>query len=194
MEALRSEQRDTDRRLIHGKGVASTKMSGQFKIGDKAVYPGHGVAQISGLEWREISGTRREFYILKIVNSDMKVLVPVESLSNSGLRNTIDVEDAPEVFEVLKDPNIAVTEEPWNRRSRVYLNMLASNSLCEIAKVLRDLHRITDSKKLSRCQSRLYNQARNLLVTELSLVYGCEPSLIEQKLQDALDTLSAHGE
>jgi len=162
-------------------------MSEQFKVGDKAVYPGHGVAHISGVEWREIAGTKRQFYILKIVNSDMKVLIPVDNLPHSGLRWAIDKEQVPEVFEVLRDPTIAVTAEPWNRRNRIYLTMLASGSLLEVAKVLRDLHCLSENKKLSRSQNRLYDQARNLLVSELSLTYECEPEQADKELQDALD-------
>jgi CarD family transcriptional regulator len=163
-----------------------------FKVGDQAVYPGHGVARISGVEWRDIAGKKTQFYILKIVENDLKLLIPVDGAEHSGLRDAIDQEEAKEVFEILRNPTIAIANQPWNRRSREYFSMLGSGSPFEVAKVLRDLYRLGENKALSRSQQRLYDLARNLLVAELALTYQCDPSRIDGELQEALETLKGH--
>jgi CarD family transcriptional regulator len=158
-------------------------MTTRFKPGDKGVYPGHGLVEVMGIEYREIAGSKTEFYILKILDSDMKLMIPVTGAKRAGLRPVICKEEAEKVIEILKDPTIAVTAQPWNRRYREYTEMLNSGSAFEIAKVLRDLYRVKEGKELSYSERRLRDQARSLLITELALAHGCDTARVEEQLQ-----------
>lgn len=158
----------------------------QFKVGDKAVYPAHGVAQITGIERREIAGQTKEFYILKILETDMKLMIPTDGASRAGLRDVISKSDAKKVIEILKDPSIAVTVQPWNKRYREYTEMLTSGSAFEVAKVLRDLHRVKEEKELSFSERRLLEQARSLVVTELALARKVDVSKVEKEVEAVL--------
>lgn len=158
----------------------------QFKVGDKAVYPAHGVAQITGIESREIAGQKKEFYILRILDTEMKLMIPTDGAKRAGLRDVITKNEAKKVIEILKDPSIAVTVQPWNKRYREYTEMLTSGSAFEVAKVLRDLHRVKEEKELSFSERRLLEQARNLVVTELALARKIDVAKVEKEVAAVL--------
>jgi len=158
----------------------------QFKVGDNAVYPAHGVAQITGIESRDIAGQKKEFYILKILDTEMKLMIPTDGAKRAGLRGVISRKDAKKVLDILKDPEIAVTVQPWNKRYREYTEMLSSGSAFEVAKVLRDLHRIREDKELSFSERRLLEQARNLVVTELALARKISAAKVEKEIASVL--------
>lgn len=161
-------------------------MSEQFKIGDNAVYPAHGVAKITGIESRDIAGQKKEFYILKILDTEMKLMIPTDGAARAGLRDVISKRDAQKVMKILKDPEVAVTVQPWNKRYREYTEMLSSGSAFEVAKVLRDLHRVKADKELSFSERRLLEQARQLVVTELALAKKCDVKKVEKELEAVL--------
>ena len=98
-------------------------MNRQFEVGDNAVYPAHGVARIMGIESREIAGQKKEFYNLKILDTEMKLMIPTDGAQRAGLRDVISKKEAKQVIEILKDPTVAVTAQPWNKRYREYTEM-----------------------------------------------------------------------
>lgn len=157
-----------------------------FKIGDKAVHPHHGVGEVTSIENKDIAGSKRSFYILRILESDMKVMVPIESAKKVGLRKVISRNDAARVIDILKADEVAVNSQPWNRRYKEYTDMLNSGSPFEVAKVLRDLYRLKSDKELSFGERRLLDQARNLLVTELALARRCKESRVEEEIHGIL--------
>lgn len=155
-----------------------------FKVGDKAVYPAHGVGEVTDIQKRTINGRERSFYIITIVENGMKIMVPTETAANTGLRNIINRKEAKEVINILKSDEVAVTTQPWNRRYREYMEMLKSGSPFEVAKVLRDLYRLKGDKDLSFGERRLLDTARSLLVTELSLALSTKEENIEKTIKD----------
>ena len=169
-----------------GSDGRHTPVNRQFQVGDNAVYPAHGVAQITGIESRDIAGQKKEFYILKILETDMKLMIPTDGAQRAGLRDVISKKDAKKVLEILKDPSVAVTVQPWNKRYREYTEMLTSGSAFEVAKVLRDLYRVKEEKELSFSERRLLEQARNLVVTELALARNVPAAKVEKEIEAAL--------
>jgi CarD family transcriptional regulator len=81
-------------------------MEPTFRVGDLAVYPAHGVAQIIGVETREISSSKQTFYILKILDNGMKIMIPTKNAAAVGLRELIREEEVDEVFEILKSREV----------------------------------------------------------------------------------------
>lgn len=150
------------------------------------MYPAHGVAEVVAIESKEIAGTRRDFYVLKVVQSEMKLMIPCDGADRAGLRVVASAEIAEEVFGVLRSDEIAVKPGPWNRRFREYTELVNSGRLVEVAKVYRDLWRIRPTRELSYGERRLLDQSRNLLVAELSLVRGAAESAIESELEGAV--------
>lgn len=158
-----------------------------FKVGDKAVHPAHGVGEVTSIEKKEIAGTNKSFYILKILDTGMKVMVPTDAADRLGLRAVISKRDAKKVLDILKADEVAVTSQPWNRRYREYMEMLKSGSPFEVAKVLRDLYRLKGDKELSFGERRLLDQARSLLITELALARKVKESKVEQDIAGILE-------
>jgi CarD family transcriptional regulator len=140
-----------------------------FEVGDKAVHPSHGVGEVTAIESREIGGTHGKFYILRILDNGMKVMVPTTAVAQVGLRRVMSVREADKVLETMKKREVAVDLQPWSRRFRAYTEMIKSGSPHEIAKVLRDMHRLKFDKELSFGERRLLDQAKGLLFKELAL-------------------------
>ena len=141
-----------------------------FQVGEKIVYPGHGIGEIVSIESRTISGTSQDFYILRIVDSDMKVMVPVDNSHSVGLRKITPQSDIEKIYDILKDRNNIVEDtQTWNRRHREYTEKINSGSVFEIAEVLRDLYVLKLDKDLSFGEKKMLDTARSLLVKEIAL-------------------------
>jgi len=157
-------------------------MEPTFRVGDLAVYPAHGVAQIIGVETREISSSKQTFYILKILDNGMKIMIPTKNAAAVGLRELIREEEVDEVFEILKSREVSVEGQTWNRRYREYMEKIKTGSVFEIAEVLRDLQRLKRHKELSLCERKMLDTARTLLVKEIAVATKSKEGKIEEKL------------
>jgi CarD family transcriptional regulator, regulator of rRNA transcription len=157
-------------------------MQSQFKVGDKAVYASHGVGEVMGIENRDVAGEKHSFYVLKILENGMKVMIPTATAKTAGLREVITKKEAAEVMDVLKSDEIAVDSQPWNRRYREYMDMLKSGSPFQVAKVLRDLYRLKGDKDLSFGERRLLDTARSLLIKELALARRVKEAVVEGEI------------
>ncbi len=141
----------------------------QFKVGDHAVYPGHGVGKISSIEHKEILGTKHEFYSVLIIETGMKIMIPAANIKSVGLRPLISREEALKVVGILKDKNVKIDTQTWNRRYRDYMEKIKTGSVFEIAEVLRDLYVLKVDKELSFGEKKMLDTAKNLLLKELNL-------------------------
>ena len=141
----------------------------QFKVGDHAVYPGHGVGKISSIEYKEILGTKHEFYSVLIIETGMKIMIPAANIKSVGLRPLISKEEALKVVGILKDKNVKIDTQTWNRRYRDYMEKIKTGSVFEIAEVLRDLYVLKVDKELSFGEKKMLDTAKNLLLKELNL-------------------------
>ena len=158
-------------------------MSTQFKPGDKAVYPAHGVGEVKAIEIREISGNKQTFYILKILDNGMTIMVPTQNVKSVGLREIIDEDQVDEVYGILRERDIPSDNQPWNRRYREYMDKIKTGSVFEVAKVLRDLYVLKGDKELSFGERKMLDTARSLLVREISLSKGITQEEVETKFR-----------
>jgi CarD family transcriptional regulator, regulator of rRNA transcription len=140
-----------------------------FSVGDKAVYPVHGVAEVVAVEDRNIGGRATSVYILKILETGLKIMVPTANAEAVGLRVVICSREVEEVFDILRSREAPRDTQTWNRRHREYMDKIKTGSVFEIAEVLRDLFRLRESKELSFGERRMMEMAKNLLVRELAI-------------------------
>jgi len=141
----------------------------KFRVGDLAVYPAHGVGQIQAVESREVNGEKHDFYILKVLENGMVIMIPIRNVESVGLRCLIDVKEIPKVYAVMKTKReMLVDNQTWNRRYREYMEKIKTGSLFDVAEVFRDLFRLKLTKDLSFGERKLYDTAQVLLVKELS--------------------------
>lgn len=159
-----------------------------FKVGDKAVYPAHGVGEVTAIERREIAGSTQTFYILKILDNGMKIMVPTLQAQQVGLREIISSQEADEVFDILREKEISVDTATWNRRYREYMEKIKTGSVFEVAEVLRDLYLLKAEKDLSFGERKMLDTARNLLIKELSLAKKMEEDQVEDEFKKIFQT------
>jgi len=159
-----------------------------FKVGEKVVYPAHGVGVIERVEARVVSGTQKTFYMLRILDSDMTIMIPTENVEQVGLRRVIGKDMVSKVYKILRERKVEVDQQTWNRRYREYTEKIKTGSVLEIAKVLRDLFVLKGDKELSFGERKMLDTARNLLVKELSIAR----SHPEEKIMDELKEIFAH--
>jgi CarD family transcriptional regulator len=152
-----------------GPQVNSSVSAINFKVGDKIVYPGHGVGEIEGIRTTVLSGQEHHIYNIKILDSGMKVIVPVSQASAVGLRKIIDKKAIDEVFSILKDRDFKIDTQTWNRRFREYSQKIKTGSVFEIAVVLRDLSVLSADKELSFGEKKMLDMAETLLVSEIAI-------------------------
>jgi CarD family transcriptional regulator len=159
-----------------------------FKKGDLAVYPAHGVGVIETIESQEISGCRQEFYIIRILDNDMKIMVPIQNVENVGLREIIARKEVPKLYSILKKRDIVIDNQTWNRRYREYMDKIKTGSVFEVAEVYRDLLMLKEDKDLSFGERKMLDTARSLLVKEISLAKKVAEKQIEKDLDKMFST------
>ncbi|MCL2724388.1 MAG: CarD family transcriptional regulator [Polyangiaceae bacterium] len=153
-------------------------------VGDKAVHPSHGLAEVTAIEHREIGSIKGEFYILRIVDNGMRVMVPRASGGTAGIRPVMSAKEADRVLDTMRAREVAVDLQPWSRRFRAYTEMIKSGAPHEVAKVLRDMYRLKFDKDLSFGERRLLDQAKSLLMKELAAAKGMTEASLQAKVDD----------
>jgi CarD family transcriptional regulator len=156
-------------------------------IGQKAVYPSRGIAEVVDIDKKEIGGKLQEFYVLRLDTSDLKILVHVDKAEQVGLRPVAGKADAEEVLQILREKVVQFERHTWNRRYRAFMDKIKSGSLFEVAEVFRDLHRLKKTKSLSFGERRMLDTARGLVVQELSVARAANRESVEADLDRVLN-------
>jgi CarD family transcriptional regulator len=164
-----------------------------FKVGDVVVYPAHGVSEVESIETREISGSNISFFILKVLDTEMTVMVPVSNVENVGIRQLLNDNGIDKVIEILNQRSVSIDNQTWNRRYREYMDKIKSGSAYEIAEVLRDLNILKRGKELSFGERKMYDTAKNLLVSEISTSKKTEKKDVEMMLLEAMGKVEAES-
>ncbi len=160
----------------------------EFSIGDLAVYPAHGVGRIEAVESRVIGGNKQDFYIMKILENNMVIMIPVKNVDSVGLRNVIKEDEIRQIYNVIQakrdDP---IDNQTWNRRYREYMEKIKTGSLFEVAEVFRDLFQLKLSKDLSFGERKLLDTAQGLLVKELCIAKQLSEKAIIDEIEGLFD-------
>jgi len=163
----------------------SSNGSLSFDIGDKIVYPNHGVGIVEQISSRTTGSTVEKFYLLKIKSSSLKVMVPFSNVANVGLRRVIRNGDVQKVVDFLSD-GICCNHADWKYRFKENSEKMRTGSLLEVAAVLKSLIMLAQSKPLSFREKKMLERARYLLVSELAMAKNCDEAQVEQLLSKAL--------
>jgi len=149
-----------------------------------AVYPAHGVGRIKAIETQNIGGVDQAFYVMKILDNDMTIMIPTINSDNVGLRAIISRKEVDKVIEILKERDIKISSQTWNRRYRDYMEKIKTGSVFEVAVVLRDLFILRVDKELSYGERKMMETAKSLLIKELSLAQDLAEEKIEQQIEE----------
>jgi CarD family transcriptional regulator len=160
-----------------------------FQVGDLAVYPAHGVGRIESIESRTINGEKHDFYILKILENSMVIMIPTWNVDSVGLRNIIDADQVPEIYDVLKTKKDDIFDnQTWNRRYKEYMDKLKTGSLFDVAEVFRDLFLLKLVKDLSFGERKLLDTARGLLLRELCTAKKAKEEVVWAEIETLFET------
>lgn len=162
-------------------------MATEFAVGDKAVYPAQGVAEVVSIDTKEIMGTSQTFYVLRVLDSDKKIMIPVEKVDQVGLRQIIQNGQIDEVYDILRERDVDLNTQTWNRRYRAYVEKIQTGSIFEIAEVLRDLNLLKAYKTLSFGEKKMLDNAKRLMIQELAIAKDAT----EEAVGDELDHIFA---
>ena len=138
-----------------------------FDVGDRVVYPHHGAAIILRREFRDVSGTKREYLMLHMAFDDLTLSVPVDNVDGVGLRDVIDEEEITGVYRLLARKDVR-TSPNWSRRFKNHAAKLNSGDVYEVAEVVRNLSIRRVESHLSAGELTVLSNARRVLVSELS--------------------------
>jgi len=156
----------------------------EFKVGDLAVYPAHGVGRINSIETKMVNGETHDFYMMKIIENEMLIMIPTWNVEQVGLRDIIDEEEIPKVYDVMKKrEDMAAEPQTWNRRYREYMDKIKTGSLYDVAEVFRDLTLLKLNKDLSFGERKLFDTAQTLLVMELSTAKNTDEKTILSEME-----------
>ncbi len=154
-----------------------------FEIGDVVVYPIHGVARVLDIKKEKIGDSDQLCYILEteINKANTVIKLPVDKVTSNRVRKIVDEKEVPKVIEILQIRTKS-DAQTWNKRLREYQEKMRNGSIFQAAEVFRDLSLLKESKDLSYGERRLFDQARNLLIKELSIAQKTDEREIERAI------------
>ncbi|HIV82182.1 MAG TPA: transcription factor YdeB [Candidatus Salinicoccus merdavium] len=142
-----------------------------YQVGDSIFYPMHGAGKITAIEEKEVAGEKLQYYIIKMINDNMKVMIPKNKISKTNIRPVTDLETVKEIADMIdtveSDKNL-----PWKKRNKVNNDMIKSGSLKACAEVIYGLSNMKREEKLNSSERSQLKQAQAFLMSELKLVEG----------------------
>jgi CarD family transcriptional regulator len=158
-----------------------------FELGDKAVFPGQGVAEIISIDEKDIAGSRQRFYVLRVLDTNRKIMVPVANADAVGLRPLISEDEICTILDVLRERGSA-DNQTWNRRYRGFMDKIKTGSIFDVAEVLRDLSRLKQSKHLSFGERRMLETAGTLLIKEIATARDQTDEQVKKEIEAIFST------
>ena len=172
--------------LLVGKNPLEVRVD--FKAGDMADYPAHGVGIVEKIETKCFNdGKKESFYVLRILDTGITIMIPMGNAEQVGLRAIMDASAVRSVYKILKEREVELEPKPWNRRYRMYMEKLKSGSPFDIAEVLRNLLLLKNGKALSFGERKMLDSARSLLVKEISIAKSVTEAVVEADLRRFLN-------
>ena len=163
----------------------STGAAPEFSVGELAVYPAQGITRVVSIVEKEVAGQVQEFYVLRVLDSEQKILVPVRRARQIGLRPPASPEDIRDLFHTLEEAPFTYDDQTWNRRYRGFIDKIKTGALVDVAEVVRDLHRLKAYKDLSFSERKMLETAQKLMVQELAVSRGTSEEAARRSIEDA---------
>jgi len=156
-----------------------------FKVGQKVVYPNHGIGTIEQIEQKQIGATALPFYTLRLAATNSLVLVPVTNAAEVGLRRPITSTECDTLFKALSCDFVTPAHD-WKDRFKDFSDKMRTGNIFEVAEVLKHLNYLSHSKPLSFREQRMLERAHYLVISELAAVCRQPECNIEPRVNEAL--------
>jgi len=156
-----------------------------FRVGDKVVYPNHGVGIIEEITRRSVNGIPEEFYMLRIHSNASLVMVPTSNVKSVGLRKIIKKSDVGGLFKILEN-DFFEPEADWKGRYKDHSEKMRTGSIFQVAEVLKNLVYLSFKKSLSFREKRMLDRAKQLIISEVATVRNLNEKSVEDQIDRAL--------
>lgn len=165
----------------------------EFKVGQKVVYPSHGIAIVERIESREIDGEDTDFYLLRVQANNSTVMVPISNATGVGIRRLIGARQCDELLRFLADDFNSPSSD-WKDRFREFSEAIRSGDLFAVADVLKTLTFLNQNKPLSFREKQMLERARYLVISEIAVVSRKTEIVVGSKVDEAIvDACSRHN-
>lgn len=165
--------------------MPTTKQS--FKIGEKLVYPNHGVTVVEQIGESLIMGvTGDTYYHLRMIGNNSRLMVPTQNTDRVGLRRLYQQKEIKSLFSLL-EARVPKAHTDWKGRYRENLEKMKTGRLEDVAEVLKNLNEVSKKKSLSFREKKMYDRAKYLLVSEVAIVKGIPEAEAEKLIAKSLE-------
>jgi CarD family transcriptional regulator, regulator of rRNA transcription len=158
-----------------------------FRVGQKVVYPNHGVGLVEKIEPGRIDGVEQLYFHLKLLGNNSRVMVPKANLDLVGLRPLCHHKEVRALFDILEDGNID-TYKDWKGRYKQNLDKMKTGRLVDVAEVLKNLRLVSQRKSLSFREKKMYERAKQFIVSEVAHVQEIAAKEAEKRVEKALES------
>jgi CarD family transcriptional regulator len=156
-----------------------------LKPGEVVVHPQHGTATVVDVEKRTVAGVERQYVVLRHVDDDLVLRVPIESLEDLGVRATVSKKQGRKILETLSAPPVNLSRS-WQKRRADNLERIRSGDPQQVAAVVRDLWAYGAEHELPAADRRMFDEARTRTINELAQALGRNPDEVVELVDDAL--------
>jgi CarD family transcriptional regulator len=156
-----------------------------FRVGEKIVYPNHGVSIVEQIRESEIAGLRNTFLHLRLISNNSKVMVPIENSDLIGLRRLTIRKEVNSLLRTLANGRVTPLAD-WKGRYKQNLDKMRSGRLQDIAEVLKALNHVMQKKALSFREKKMYERAKYLIVSEIAVIDGSSEEEVTRRVDRAL--------
>ncbi|KEK24521.1 CarD family transcriptional regulator [Bacillus gaemokensis] len=157
-----------------------------FQIGDKIVYPMHGAGVIESIEDKEVLGKTRQYCVIHMIISDMQVMIPMDKVSDSGIRYVVDKDTLNGVLVEFQQGE-SDHSLSWKQRYTINMEKMKNGKLQDGAEVVRDLIRRNKERALNASEKQMLDNARRILISEVALVQDVSENQATDYLQDTIN-------
>ena len=170
---------------VQGAQVRRRRRGWEARLGEFAVYPGHGVGRIEEIRTQKVAGQDLEFVVLRMMEDESRILIPRDRVNQVGLRGILPRKEVAQIWDILRTRRRGRRPSgmTWSRQFREYQKKLRAGSVFEIAEVLRDLLRLQLQKELSFAERKVLDSARSLVVQELAVAARAGTDRIEAEIK-----------
>ncbi|MBN2737210.1 MAG: CarD family transcriptional regulator [Spirochaetales bacterium] len=174
-----------------GKNNNTTNL--EYSVGQQIVYPLHGVGKIINIEEKQFKDNRILYYVIYIEVSDMTVMIPVDKTEERGIRPIVSSKESQKALNIISEEYEPVPSD-WKIRYQMNLDLLKSGTVLNIATVVRTLYHRSRVKELPILERKLYDNALQLLVDEISFSLEKEKSEVEEMIYKKMEAVASNTE
>lgn len=156
-----------------------------YQVGDRIVYPMYGAGIIEAVEERVVLGKKQSYYVMRVSSGDMTVMIPTVGYENIGIRPVIDKNEAMNVLEKFRTAEI-VEDSNWNKRHRENMQKIKSGNIYSVLEVVKELMVRDRMKGLSTSERKMYNNARQVFISEVALSGAADEEDIESIMNETV--------